>query len=327
MTGAVKRLARIGLHQLGGLRPLFWRSRNKFRILTYHRFATNLYPSVEADLKRQCAFLRRHFEIVSLAEIGQSLQSGRKLPPNALAVTIDDGYRDFLLDAFPVFREWKIPATIYLITDFLDGKLWPWWNQVEYAVMHTTLASVTVALIPAGSPQTLHLGSREQKEHAVTSICAQVVRIPNQDRLNLLRVLPELFQVDLPGKAPAEYSPLTWDEVRFLAEAGIEFGAHTKTHPILPSLKDPESIHQEIAGSKDRIEQELGRAALHFCYPNGDFNDAALQSVERCGFQTAVTTRSGMNAPGEPRYTLKRLSVEPGQFDDYFREQLAGLHS
>ena len=106
-----------------------------------------------------------------------------------------------------MFREWKIPATIYLITDFLDGKLWPWWNQVEYAVMHTTLASVTLALIPAGSTQTLHLGSRDQKEQAVSTICAQVVKVPNQTRLDFLRTLPDLFQVELPVHAPVEYSP------------------------------------------------------------------------------------------------------------------------
>lgn len=327
MSDGIKRLVRIGLHRLGGLRPILWSTRNKFRILTYHRFAPGLYPDVEQDLNRQCAFLKRHFELVPMAEIAQSLQSGRHLPPNALAITIDDGYRDFLLNAFPVFREWRIPATIYLITDFLDGKLWPWWNQVEYAVMHTTLPSVTFALIPASSPQTLPMASQHHKEQAVTSICGQIVRIPNQSRLDFLRVLPELFQVDLPGKAPAEYSPLTWDEVRFLAQDGIEFGGHTMTHPVLPNLEDPESIHREIAGSGKRVEQELGRAPLHFCYPNGDFNEAALRSVERCGFQTAVTTRPGMNAPGVPRHMLKRLSVEPRMSDYYFRELLAGLHS
>ena len=61
------------------------------------------------------------------------------------------------------------------------------------------------------------------------------------------------------------------------------------THPILPNLEDPESIYEEIAGSGKRLEQELGRAPMHFCYPNGDFNEAVLQAVERCGFQTAVT--------------------------------------
>ena len=327
MTRAVKQLARIALHRLGGLRPLLWRSRNKFRILTYHRFSSHLYPSVEPDLKRQCEFLKRHFVLVSLAEIGESLQSGRELPPNALAVTVDDGYRDVLVNAFPVFQAWKIPATVFLISDFLDGKLWPWWDQVEYAALHTNLPSVTISLLPGGAPQALPLRSREQKEHTVSTICAQVVKVPNQTRLDFLRALPDLLQVELPVQAPAEYSPLTWDEVRFLSETGTEFGAHTRTHPILTSLEDSEAVYREIADSKKRIEQELGRAPLHFCYPNGDFNEAALQSVERCGFQTAVTTRPGMNAPGEPRYMLKRLSVRPGMPDDYFREMLAGLHS
>ena len=323
MRRALKRLARIGMHQLGGLQPILWRSRNKYRILTYHRFAPELYPSVEVDLQKHCAFLRKYFEVIPLAEIGRCIDSGQKLPPNALAVTIDDGYRDFFEVAFPVFRTWKIPATVFLITDFLDGKLWPWWNQIEYAVMHTQVPYLTSELRPG---ETLPLANRDQKVQAVSTLCLDIAKLRNKARLDFMRVLPELLRVDLPSKLPRQYQPMSWDEVRSLAGNGIEFGAHTKTHPVLTSLEDPESVYDEVAGSKARLDQELGQATLHFCYPNGDWNDAVLKAVERCNFQTAVTTKPGFNGPGAHRYRLHRLSVEPGFPDYYFREEVAGLH-
>ena len=322
----VKNLARIGLHQMGGLRPILWRSRKSFRILTYHRFSPAIYPDSQVSLAKQCAFLKERFHLVSLSEIGQSLQTGRPLPDSALAVTIDDGYRDILMDAFSIFQKFEIPVTVFLITDFIDRKLWPWWNQVEYAVRHAGVSSVHFSL-PGSLPATYSLLAAQEKEHACTAICAQVKGVPNNTRVAFIRKLPELFQVDLPAVAPPEYAALHWDEIRTLAKAGMEFGAHTVTHPILPNVEDPESVYSEIADSKKRIEQELGRNVPHFCYPNGDFNDTVLQAVERCGFQTAVTTRSGLNTLSEPRYLLKRLSAEPGIAQDYFCEELAGLHS
>jgi peptidoglycan/xylan/chitin deacetylase (PgdA/CDA1 family) len=123
-----------------------------------------------------------------------------------------------------------------------------------------------------------------------------------------------------------EYAALTWDEVRRLAGAGVEFGAHSKTHPILPLVEDEASIEEEIVGSKTRLEQELGRPAIHFCYPNGDYDDAVVEVVARRGFQTAVVVDAGLNKPPANRYLLKRLSVALYYSDDYFRELVAGMH-
>ena len=77
----------------------------------------------------------------------------------------------------------------------------------------------------------------------------------------------------------------------------------SRTRPLSPA---------SIVGSKARIDRELGRPTRHFCYPNGDVNGTVLEVVKKAGFEMAVTTRSGMNAPGEDPYLLKRLSVEPG---------------
>jgi peptidoglycan/xylan/chitin deacetylase (PgdA/CDA1 family) len=276
-------------------------------------------------LDRQCAFLRRHFQPVPLAEIARSLDTGAPLPPGAVAVTVDDGYRDFLLDAFPVFEKWRIPATVFLMTDFIDRKTWPWWSQVEYAVRHGRARRVRLCFPPNLPERELPLESREQRQRAEAVIREQLVKIPGRERLAFMESLAGIFDLEIPREAPPEHAALTWDDVRRLTGAGVEFGAHTKTHPILP-LEDEASIEEEIAGSKARIEEEVGQPALHFCYPNGDYNDAAIAAVARCGFQTAVTIHSGLNAPRANRYLLKRLSIDFDSTDAYFREHVAGMH-
>lgn len=323
--GAIKRLARIGLHRFGGLNPILWSSRKSFRILTYHRFGPDHYADGRAALDRQCEFLMRQFRVTPLSEIAHSLKDGAPLAPRTLAVTVDDGYRDFLTDAMPVFEKWKIPATIYLISDFLDGKLWPWWDQLRFAAENTRRESVTISL--NGRAEELRLRSGAEKAAAITRIRDQVVRVPDRIRRTFAAGLGALFDVEIPHQAPPESAALSWDDVRKLAGANIEFGAHTKTHPILPNVEDADSLNEEIAGSRARIEQELRRPVIHFCYPNGDWNDGVEKVVAQCGFATAVTTQSGLNRPGADRFRLKRLSVEPGFPDEYFREQVAGMHA
>jgi peptidoglycan/xylan/chitin deacetylase (PgdA/CDA1 family) len=322
---AIKRVARIGLHQLGGLRSILWSTRSSFRILTYHRFSPELYPGGQAALDRQCEFLKGHFRVTPLSEIARSLSGGAPLPPGTLAITIDDGYRDILTDAFPVFDKWKIPATVFLISDFLDGKIWPWWDQVSYAVMHTRKESVCIWMNE--DAYEVALKTRAEKEQAIFELTERMKRIPNRSRVRLMESLPGSFEVELPREPPREGGALAWKEARKLADAGIEFGAHTKTHPVLPNVEDADTLEEEIAGSKARIEQELGRPVIHFCYPNGDWNDASESVVERCGFASAVTTEAGLNRPGANRYRLKRLSADPGLAHEYFREQAAGMHA
>jgi peptidoglycan/xylan/chitin deacetylase (PgdA/CDA1 family) len=243
-----------------------------------------------------------------------------------LAITIDDGYRDILLDACPIFQEAGIPATAFLITGFLDGKLWPWWNQVEYAVLQSkkTLVDITIA----SQRQQLALQTAQQRDETQAALCSKLVRVPNRSRVAFVRALPEMFEIDIPPEPPSDYAPLSWDEVRSLTASGIEFGAHTLTHPVLPSVEDLDEMKEEIVGSKTRIDRELGRPTPHFCYPNGDLNDTVLDAVKQAGFEMAVTTRSGLNRPGEDPYLLKRFSVDPSLSDDfYFREEVAGLHA
>lgn len=259
-----------------------------------------------------------------MSAIGECLRAGKRIPDNALVVTIDDGYRDVLLDAYPVFREAGIPATVFLITGFLDRKLWPWWNQVEYVVLHSQRPLVEILL--AGQMVRLPLGTAEQRAQASSFICGKLVAVSNRSRVAFVHALPELFAVDIPQDAPPDYAPLSWDEVRWLAQSGIEFGAHTQTHPVLPSIEDRDELKDEILGSKARVDQELGRPALHFCYPNGNWNDSVENLVKQAGFEIAVTTRPGLNRRGANPYQFKRFSVEPGLSDDYFREEVAGLH-
>src|SRR5580692_8559730 len=97
--------ARTLIHKLGLVPAVRAWHRRGCRILVYHRFGED-----HTKLAAQCEHIRRYYQPVSLGQVVESLQGGPMLPDDAVAVTIDDGYRDFLLHGQPVFSRYEIPA-------------------------------------------------------------------------------------------------------------------------------------------------------------------------------------------------------------------------
>lgn len=318
----LKSTAKAVFHHAGGLALTRWRHRGGLRILMYHRFGDR------AALARQCAHIRRYYHPVSMASVAEWLHAGRSLPSYALAITVDDGYQDFQEAGYPVFAEHGIPVTVYLVTDFLDGKSWLWFDRFRHAFRQACVSSVSIET-PSGNRLHFDLGRDAAGRAAAGQKLADLaVSWSAADRRKLAADLPRLLQADMPDQAPPECRPMSWDAVRALASAGVEFGAHTKTHPILSSLNDPDELRDEIAGSKARIETELDRPVLHFCYPNGkqrDIGPAAAEAVRAAGMRTAVTAEPGLNLAGQDAFLLRRIGADPGHDEMYFARSLAGL--
>src|SRR6185436_12170786 len=84
---------------------------------------------------------------------------------------------------------------------------------------------------------------------------------------------------------------LTWKQVREMHELGMTIGAHTMTHPNLPSAGLADAT-EEIVASKKRLEREIGAAVTMFSYPNGGaeryYTPELQRAVEAAGFQAAT---------------------------------------
>jgi peptidoglycan/xylan/chitin deacetylase (PgdA/CDA1 family) len=241
-------------------------------------------------------------------------------------VTVDDGYRDFHETGYPIFAEYGIPVTVYLVTDFVDGKLWLWFDRVVHAFRQATISAACVPL-PDGKMFECKLESDASRRAAGQRLADLAVSWSDEDRRKLAGDLSYLLQTEDRRHAPPEYQPMSWAAVRTLAASGVEFGAHTKTHPILSALADPQQLREEITGSKARIEAELNRPVLHFCYPNGmmrDIGPAAAAAVREAGLRTAVTAEPGLNHHHSDAFLLRRIPVDPSQGDWDYRRLLTG---
>ncbi len=304
----LKSVARTLLHRAGGLSLIREWNRRSLRILMYHSFGP-WRPGLRAELDRRCAHLRACYTPVSLTAVARAWTNGDPLPANAIAVTVDDGYRDFYEIAYPAFARYSIPVTVYLVSDFMDGGCWLWTDRLRYIAENAT---------PPLS------------ERATAALSAVLKRMPDAARRSFLAALPELTGVRVPPEPPLQWSPLSWHWAREMAAHGIDFGAHTRSHPILSRVTDAALLRDEIEGSKKRIEEMLERPVLHFCYPNGrgaDVSDAAVEEVRRAGFATAVLSEPGFNYRGADLHRLKRVPADPAYPEQYFHEYVAGVHA
>jgi peptidoglycan/xylan/chitin deacetylase (PgdA/CDA1 family) len=103
---------------------------------------------------------------------------------------------------------------------------------------------------------------------------------------------------------------MNWDEVKIMSQNNISFGAHAKSHIYLPSIKDKDTLWDEIAGAKRLIEKRTGKTVSYFCYPIGGFTEKIKLIVKKAGFQGACTTNRGFARLNKDVYELKRIKVK-----------------
>lgn len=100
---------------------------------------------------------------------------------------------------------------------------------------------------------------------------------------------------------------LSWNEILEMREAGIDFGAHTLTHPDLTRVP-AERIEDEIARSKAIIEERLGQKAASFAYPFGRYDRRSREIAAR-HFQCACSDRLGLISETSDLFALERVDA------------------
>ena len=124
---------------------------------------------------------------------------------------------------------------------------------------------------------------------------------------------------------------LTWNEVRELHEAGIEFGSHTVSHPVLYE-RSWVDIESEISNSQSEIAHQLGAPVTTFAYPyaypeaDAAFTGRFESLLRAAGYACSVTTRIGRAGLGDNRYALRRLPVNDEDDLALLRAKLEGAY-
>lgn len=120
----------------------------------------------------------------------------------------------------------------------------------------------------------------------------------------------------LGGTHEHELAPMSWDELRSLAEAGWEIGSHTGCHPRLTQTDDT-TLEAELARSKATCEQRLERPCESLAYPYGDLDARVVRAAARAGYVAAGALPQRLDASCVLAYP--RIGVYRVDDDSRFR--------
>jgi len=212
-------------------------------VLMYHAFTDSgerdRFVISKRSFARQMRLLKLlRYEVISLDDLAKALRDQRPLPRRAAVITIDDGYRDNLEIATPILRRRRFPATVYLVSERIEGQ-----NDWD-------------------------------DEGAVSG-----------------RPLLSLEQIE-----------------RMRAD-GVLFGAHTRSHCVLPELEDA-AVGEQIGGSRRDLEATLGHPVETFTYPYGRYDERSVEAVAEAGFLAAATTWARPARLGDDPLRIPRIEIE-----------------
>jgi peptidoglycan/xylan/chitin deacetylase (PgdA/CDA1 family) len=291
-------------------------------IITYHRVCPNkaewsLRASVSPEgFEKQIEYLCHNYQILSLDRLASDLSEHKPLPNTAVAITLDDGYRDNYLYAYPILRRYGVPATIFLATGHIGSKKPFWWDRVRYVVDHTRITRLEL-----GEAGKYALASAHDRRVAASNIVEKLMGMSEQRKNLLVEELVGVARVKIPDDLTKQLI-LSWDEVIEMSANGIDLGAHTVSHPNLTKVPI-EQARREITQSKKDIEKITGKVARFFSYPGGIFNDEIVKIVAQSHFVGAVACSRRWITPKTDLYRLGRM----GATEDFnlFKIVLSGL--
>jgi peptidoglycan/xylan/chitin deacetylase (PgdA/CDA1 family) len=294
--------------------------RGKATILAYHR----VLPQQEMDgmyvqpgvyvsqdvFEKQMKFLKEHFTLVSFAELLDRWE--RKMYDRSqryCVITLDDGWLDSYIYAYPVLKKYSIPATIFLPTSFIGTQNWFWPDKIGFLLKHYSKT-----------------GAKEKGE-SLSSLwerypwMKEFEKSPSEEKIDLIierwKTLPEaeIYNFientgrELEVKWPDKRLVLNWKEIEEMSGNGISFGSHSANHRILTRI----GVAQAKEEIKNSLEMLTGRSINFipvFCYPNGEYNGEIQELVKQSGYQAAVSGGFGFEHEfPEHFFGIKRIAV------------------
>jgi peptidoglycan/xylan/chitin deacetylase (PgdA/CDA1 family) len=293
-------------------------------VLNYHRIGTPtnsrldeaLWSATQDDFDQQVRLLKDGFEVIGLSELPEAIRdlqaAGRQLWKSSrfAMITFDDGYVDNYELAYPVLRTNDATGVFFVATGFIDEPRLAWWDEIAWMIRSSKRDTLRLAENWLDEPLKLDRSDRRQVINQLLRACYRL------DGCRTKQFLDGIAEETGSGRAPKEAANeqwMTWDMIREMSAGGMDFGAHTVTHPILANLTAEEQ-GMEVCESRLRIEKQLDRPITSLSYPVGkreSFNDETRAALSKHGFDWAFSYYGGHSSGADiDRFDIPRVAIE-----------------
>jgi peptidoglycan/xylan/chitin deacetylase (PgdA/CDA1 family) len=288
-----------------------WR-RNRLLILAYHGVSVadehlwnpDLYITPEHFRGRMQALKDCNANVFPLAEALEKLWTGT-LPPCSVVITFDDGPADFYSRAFPILREFDLPATVYLTSYYSK------YNRPVFDVMCSYLmwkgrgAVLNVEGLMNGFVK-FDLRDAVERQRATMAIrsFSREAKFSAEQKDELLTNIAGRLSVDYQAILSKRILHLmSVEELAEISAAGVNVQLHTHRHH---APKTRESFLHELEENRDFISA-FTQLPHHFSYPNGLYAPCYAPWLEAGEVTSATTCEPGLATNRSDPYKLPRL--------------------
>lgn len=267
-----------------GLNAAVRRFRAAVPVLCYHNVVAGpLAPGTGdgglhlplARFGEQMEWLRRHYRVISLAELLAS--SDRGFPRGTAVLTFDDAYQGTFQHALPLLESLGLPATIFVVGAAPAAQNGFWWDHPDVVRQRTP-------------------GLQSRWLNALQG---------DGDRIRGELAAP-------PAHPEPSLRAASWDTIRAGVRRGlVAIGVHSMTHRALPAL-DPQALKHELLASREVAARELGVTPTVFAYPYGAWNPTVRDAARDAGYLAALTLDPRPVRRGDDPWALPRINVPAG---------------
>ena len=293
----VKDGVRAFLHRTG-LNALVARLRRSPRILMLHGVGGAEFGA--DTFEQTVAYLKRNFRVITLEAAVAELRDGPSRDAPAVVLTFDDGLENNVTVAYPILARHGVPAAFFVCPGLVDEGRWLWTHDARARLATLDDAERKHVAASAGASQP-----------SIDAIVERLKRMTVAERAHQLAALRQRTAGFKPSpEQERAFNLASWSQLAGLDPALITIGSHSWSHEIMIGM-DSGELEREVVASRQRIEQALARKVDYFCYPNGDFDEAALDAVRR-HYAAALSTRAGVvRRDRDPLHALPRLAMPP----------------
>lgn len=295
------------------------RLKNRIVVLMYHEIA-NDEDNVEAwtvikksSFIQQIDYLRKYFEIVSIADALAKIGSNEDTAKPMAVLTFDDGDAGNCSILLPLAEELDLPVTIFIATGQVQYQKSYWFDRVINMFQGREPRLIDLQDFGYGlNVYRVNESSGPRNWVEIERLLADLKRIDPLKRQKIVETILARFD---PERESDHYRirPLSVMEVAKLASSkNITIGAHSHCHNILTQI-EPQEARKSIEGSKKLLEEWSGKAVDYFAYPNGDWNKDVLNIVKESGFKCAFSTEPKFWCKGDLEHAIPRIGV--GRYD------------
>jgi peptidoglycan/xylan/chitin deacetylase (PgdA/CDA1 family) len=279
------------------------------KVFLFHRINPHIDPVwppiTPAHFDKILTHLKKHFEIVPLEQtiLGNYKPSTSK---KLCAITFDDGYKDFVEYALPLIKKHNISASMYVITDCVDSNLPPWTFVFNHLLLNTKLSSLEInsTKIPHNIRKIKWKTLREKVAY-INYLSHVLKRISDEERENVMQqIRNQIKDVESPNGLM-----MSWDDIRYIKNEGIEIGSHSANHPILSKDLHLDDVRYELKRSGEEIQKELGKFPLAISYPFGIYNNEAKRIAEEVGYKMGLTVFPKEYSTDKDQFEIPRIEL------------------